>query len=284
MLFNSLDFGIFLPIVFFLYWFVFNSNLKIQNALIVVASYVFYGWWDWRFLSLIAFSTTVDYLVGQKLRYEDQQYKRKLFLWISIIINIGFLGFFKYYNFFLENFVQAFSFFGMNINANSLNIILPVGISFYTFQTLSYTIDVYNKKLEPIQDFMAFSAFVCFFPQLVAGPIERATNLLPQFCTKRSFNYLKAVDGLRQILWGLFKKVVIADNCAIYSDMIFSNSENYSGIILVVGAIFFAFQIYGDFSGYSDIAIGTSRLFGFDLKQNFSAPYFSKNIVEFWRR
>ena len=284
MLFNSLDFGIFLPIVFCLYWFVFDSNLKIQNALIVFASYVFYGWWDWRFLSLIAFSTTVDYLVGQKLRHEDQQHKRKSLLWISIIVNLGFLGFFKYYNFFLENFVHAFSFFGMNINANSLNIILPVGISFYTFQTLSYTIDVYNKKLEPIQDFMAFSAFVCFFPQLVAGPIERATNLLPQFCTNRSFNYLKAVDGLRQILWGLFKKVVIADNCAIYSDMIFTDSSNNSGIILVLGAIFFAFQIYGDFSGYSDIAIGTSRLFGFNLKQNFSAPYFSKNIVEFWRR
>ena len=220
MLFNSLDFAIFLPIVFLLYWFVAQKNLKLQNALIVVASYVFYGWWDWRFLSLIIFSTVVDYLIGQRLRTEDKQSKRKVLLWTSIIVNLGFLGFFKYYNFFLENFVDAFSLFGMQINANSLNIILPVGISFYTFQTLSYTIDVYRKKLEPTKDFMAFSAFVCFFPQLVAGPIERATNLLPQFYKKRTFEYHKAVDGMRQILWGLFKKVVIADNCAEFANQI----------------------------------------------------------------
>ena len=284
MLFNSLDFAIFLPVVFILYWFVAQKNLKIQNALIVVASYVFYGWWDWRFLSLIIFSTVVDYLVGQKLRTEDKQSKRKVLLWTSIIVNLGFLGFFKYYNFFLENFVDAFSLFGMHINANSLNIILPVGISFYTFQTLSYTIDVYNKKLEPTQDFIAFSAFVCFFPQLVAGPIERATNLLPQFYKKRTFEYHKAVDGMRQILWGLFKKVVIADNCAEFANQIFNNSADMNGSTLVLGAIFFTFQIYGDFSGYSDIAIGTSRLFGFDLKQNFATPYFSRDIAEFWRR
>jgi len=284
MLFNSLDFAIFLPIVFLLYWFVAQKNLKLQNALIVVASYVFYGWWDWRFLSLIIFSTVVDYLIGQRLRTEDKQSKRKVLLWISIIVNLGFLGFFKYYNFFLENFVDAFSLFGMQINANSLNIILPVGISFYTFQTLSYTIDVYRKKLEPTQDFMAFSAFVCFFPQLVAGPIERATNLLPQFYKKRTFEYHKAVDGMRQILWGLFKKVVIADNCAEFANQIFNNSADMNGSTLVLGAIFFTFQIYGDFSGYSDIAIGTSRLFGFDLKQNFATPYFSRDIAEFWRR
>ena len=284
MLFNSLDFAIFLPIVFLLYWFVAQKNLKLQNALIVVASYVFYGWWDWKFLSLIIFSTVVDYLVGQRLRTEDKQSKRKVLLWISIIVNLGFLGFFKYYNFFLENFVDAFSLFGMQINANSLNIILPVGISFYTFQTLSYTIDVYRKKLEPTQDFMAFSAFVCFFPQLVAGPIERATNLLPQFYKKRTFEYHKAVDGMRQILWGLFKKVVIADNCAEFANQIFNNSADMNGSSLVLGAIFFTFQIYGDFSGYSDIAIGTSRLFGFDLKQNFATPYFSRDIAEFWRR
>ena len=223
MLFNSLDFAIFLPIVFILYWFVTQKHLKLQNALIVVASYVFYGWWDWRFLSLILFSTVVDYLIGQRLRTEDKQSKRKILLWISITVNLGFLGFFKYYNFFLENFVDAFSLFGMQINANSLNIILPVGISFYTFQTLSYTIDVYRKKLEPTQDFIAFSAFVCFFPQLVAGPIERATNLLPQFYKKRTFEYHKAVDGMRQILWGLFKKVVIADNCAEFANQIFNN-------------------------------------------------------------
>ena len=206
MLFNSIDFAIFFPLVFLLYWFVAQKNLKLQNALIVVASYVFYGWWDWRFLSLILFSTIIDYVVGQKLRDEEKETKRKALLWISIIVNLGFLGFFKYYNFFLENFVSAFSLFGMQINANSLNIILPVGISFYTFQTLSYTIDVYKKKLEPTQDFIAFSAFVCFFPQLVAGPIERATNLLPQFYKKRTFQYYKATDGMRQILWGLFKK------------------------------------------------------------------------------
>jgi D-alanyl-lipoteichoic acid acyltransferase DltB (MBOAT superfamily) len=284
MLFNSLDFAIFLPIVFFLYWFVTQKNLKLQNALIVVASYVFYGWWDWRFLSLIIFSTVVDYLIGQRLRTEDKQSKRKVLLWTSIIVNLGFLGFFKYYNFFLENFVDAFSLFGMQINANSLNIILPVGISFYTFQTLSYTIDVYRKKLEPTKDFMAFSAFVCFFPQLVAGPIERATNLLPQFYKKRTFDYTKSVDGMRQILWGLFKKVVIADNCAEFANQIFNNSADMNGSTLVLGAIFFTFQIYGDFSGYSDIAIGTSRLFGFDLKQNFATPYFSRDIAEFWRR
>jgi alginate O-acetyltransferase complex protein AlgI len=284
MLFNSLDFAIFLPIVFLLYWFVAQKNLKLQNALIVVASYVFYGWWDWRFLSLIIFSTVVDYLIGKRLRTEDKQSKRKALLWTSIIVNLGFLGFFKYYNFFLENFVDAFSLFGIQINANSLNIILPVGISFYTFQTLSYTIDVYRKKLEPTQDFMAFSAFVCFFPQLVAGPIERATNLLPQFYKKRTFEYHKAVDGMRQILWGLFKKVVIADNCAEFANQIFNNSADMNGSTLVLGAIFFTFQIYGDFSGYSDIAIGTSRLFGFDLKQNFATPYFSRDIAEFWRR
>ena len=284
MLFTSLDFAIFLPIVFLLYWFVVQRNLKLQNALIVVASYVFYGWWDWRFLSLIIFSTVVDYLIGHRLKTEDKQSKRKVLLWTSIFVNLGFLGFFKYYNFFLENFVDAFSLFGMQINANSLNIILPVGISFYTFQTLSYTIDVYRKKLEPTKDFMAFSAFVCFFPQLVAGPIERATNLLPQFYKKRTFEYNKAVDGMRQILWGLFKKVVIADNCAEFANQIFNNSADMNGSTLVLGAIFFTFQIYGDFSGYSDIAIGTSRLFGFDLKQNFATPYFSRDIAEFWRR
>ena len=284
MLFNSLDFAIFLPIVFLLYWFVVQKNLKLQNALIVLASYVFYGWWDWRFLSLIIFSTVVDYLVGQKLRTEDQQSKRKVLLWTSIMVNLGFLGFFKYFNFFLENFVDAFSLFGMQINANSLNIILPLGISFYTFQTLSYTIDVYKKNLEPTKDFIAFSAFVCFFPQLVAGPIERATNLLPQFYKKRTFEYHKAVDGMRQILWGLFKKVVIADNCAEFANQIFNNSIDYSGSTLVLGAIFFTFQIYCDFSGYSDIAIGTSRLFGIDLKQNFANPFFSRDIAEFWRR
>lgn len=284
MLFNSIDFAIFLPIVFILYWFVVNRNLKLQNLLIVLASYVFYAWWDWRFLSLILFSTIVDYSVGLGLAKEDNKSKRKILLWLSILVNLGFLGFFKYYNFFLDNFISAFSFFGNEINANSLNVILPVGISFYTFQTLSYTIDVYKRKLEPTRDIIAFAAFVGFFPQLVAGPIERATNLLPQFYKKRLFDYTKAVDGLRQILWGLFKKIVIADNCAEFANQIFNNSADLSGSTLVLGVLFFTFQIYGDFSGYSDIAIGISRLFGFDLMRNFAFPYFSRDIAEFWRR
>jgi alginate O-acetyltransferase complex protein AlgI len=284
MLFNSIDFAIFLPIVFILYWFVTKDNLKIQNFLIVVASYLFYGWWDWRFLSLIFFSTVVDYLIGLSLLDQENPQKRKVLLWTSIIVNLGFLGFFKYFNFFIDNFITAFAFFGTEIKASSLNIILPVGISFYTFQTLSYSIDVYHRKLIPTKDFIAFAAFVSFFPQLVAGPIERATHLLPQFFQKRTFDYSSAVDGMRQILWGLFKKIVIADNCAEYANMIFNNSADYSGSTLALGAIFFAFQIYGDFSGYSDIAIGTSRLFGFDLMRNFNFPYFSRDIAEFWRR
>lgn len=284
MFFNSLDFAVFLPIVFILYWFVTNRDLRLQNALIVIASYVFYGWWDWRFLSLIIFSSLVDYTIGRLLARESRTARRTLYLWISILVNLGFLGFFKYYNFFIDNFVQAFSFLGAPIQAHTLAIILPVGISFYTFQTLSYTIDVYKKKLEPTQDLFSFLAFVSFFPQLVAGPIERATHLLPQFYKKREFHYSKAVDGCRQILWGLFKKVVIADQCAQYANEIFNNSTTYSGSTLVMGALFFTFQIYGDFSGYSDIAIGTSRLFGFNLKQNFATPYFSRDIAEFWRR
>ena len=284
MYFNSLDFALFLPIVFILYWFITNKNLKLQNALLVVASYVFYGWWDWRFLSLIVFSSLVDYTIGLQLNHTAQPSKRKLLLWSSILVNLGFLGFFKYYNFFIDSFVEAFSFFGSPIQPNTLDIILPVGISFYTFQTLSYTIDVYKRKLEPTRDIVSFLAFVSFFPQLVAGPIERATHLLPQFYKKRKFHYSQAVDGCRQILWGFFKKVVIADNCAEYANQIFNNSAEHSGSTLLMGALFFTFQIYGDFSGYSDIAIGTSRLFGFDLKQNFAFPYFSRDIAEFWRR
>ncbi|MBN2281886.1 MAG: MBOAT family protein [Candidatus Marinimicrobia bacterium] len=284
MLFNSLDFAIFLPIVYILYWFGTSRNLKLQNLLIVLSSYIFYGWWDWRFLSLILFSTLVDYLVGLRLETENNSKKRLIWLWTSILVNLGFLGFFKYYNFFIENFMTAFSIFGIPLKANSLNIILPVGISFYTFQTLSYTIDVYKKKLAPTKDFIAFAAFVSFFPQLVAGPIERATHLLPQFFKKRTFDYENSVMGLRQILWGFFKKLVIADNCAELANLIFENYSTFSGLTLLLGALFFAFQIYGDFSGYSDIAIGTSKLFGFSLMQNFAFPYFSRDIAEFWRR
>jgi len=283
MLFNSIDFAIFLPLVFALYWLL-NRNLKWQNGLVVLASYVFYGWWDWRFLSLIVFSTLVDYIVGITLQNSQNQLRRKLLLWLSIAVNLGFLGFFKYFNFFADNFVTAFSFFGQEVSSRSLDIILPVGISFYTFQTLSYTIDVYKRKMEPTTNFIAFSAYVAFFPQLVAGPIERAQQLLPQFFRKRQFSYSESVDGMRQILWGLFKKMVIADNCAVYVDMAFGNSDTASGSVLLMGAIFFAFQIYGDFSGYSDIAIGTARLFGFRLMQNFAFPYFSRDIAEFWRR
>lgn len=284
MLFNSIDFVIFLPIVFFVYWFIANKNLQFQNLIIVLSSYLFYGMWDWRFLSLILFSTIVDYTVGVGLKKEEAPLKRKLLLWTSILVNLGFLGFFKYYNFFVDNFQAAFTFFGNPIQTSTLDIILPVGISFYTFQTLSYSVDVYKRKLEPTTDFIAFTAFVSFFPQLVAGPIERATHLLPQFYSFRTFDRVKAINGMRQILWGLFKKIVIADNCAQFANQIFNNSDQYEGSTLVLGALFFTFQIYCDFSGYSDIAIGTSRLFGFDLMQNFAFPYFSRDISEFWRR
>jgi len=284
MLFNSIDFAVFLPIVFGLYWFVFNKRLKTQNLFLIIVSYVFYGWWDYRFLALILFSSLVDFTIGILLKKQEVPSQRKLLLWISIIVNLGFLGFFKYFNFFIENFVTAYSFLGGDIQPQTLKILLPVGISFYTFQTLSYTIDIYKYKIEPTDSVISFLAFVSFFPQLVAGPIERASNLLPQFFIRREFQYFKAVNGCKQILWGLFKKIVIADNCAFYANQIFNNSDSYSGSTLVFGALFFTFQIYGDFSGYSDIAIGTSRLFGFELKQNFAFPYFSRDIAEFWRR
>lgn len=284
MLFNSIDFAIFLPIVFILYWFFTKENLKMQNLLLVIASYIFYGWWDWRFLFLILFTSCMDFFISTGLSMTDDQRRRKILLTISIIFDFGILGFFKYFNFFQENFIVAFSFFGQEIQGNTLNIILPVGISFYTFQSLSYTIDVYRRKLQPAEHLVDYLAFVSFFPQLVAGPIERATNLLPQFYNKRIFEYDKAVDGMRQILWGLFKKIVIADNCAIYANLFFNSSTDYSGSTLLLGALFFTFQIYGDFSGYSDIAIGTARLFGFNLMRNFAYPYFSRDIAEFWRR
>ena len=284
MLFNSIEFAFFLPVVFLLYWFVFQKDLKLQNFFLLVVSYFFYGWWDWRFLSLIIISSFVDYFLGLQIAKEKEQRNKKLLLFGSILVNLGFLCFFKYYNFFLDNFLEAFSFFGTKPNISTLKIILPVGISFYTFQTLSYSIDIYRGKLEPSKDIISFFAFVSFFPQLVAGPIERAVNLLPQFYKKRNFNYQQAADGCRQILWGFFKKVVIADSCAIYVNDIFGNSAEQSGSTLLLGAIYFAFQIYCDFSGYSDIAIGTSRLFGFNLMKNFNFPYFSRDIAEFWRR
>ncbi|MGI9318402.1 MAG: MBOAT family O-acyltransferase [bacterium] len=285
MLFNSIEFALFLPLVFFLYWLAAIKGSRWQNLVLIVANYFFYGWWDWRFLFLIAFSSLVDYLVGLALANSQKPRKRKLLLATSVCVNVGFLGFFKYFNFFADNFYSAFTFFGSPISDPIfLNLVLPVGISFYTFQTISYSIDIYRRKIEPTRDILAFFTFVSFFPQLVAGPIERATNLLPQFFVKREFNYTHAVDGLRQILWGLFKKIVIADGCARYVNLIFSDYQDYSGSTLLLGAILFAFQIYGDFSGYSDIAIGSARLFGVNLRRNFAFPYFSRSIPEFWRR
>jgi alginate O-acetyltransferase complex protein AlgI len=284
MLFNSLNFAIFLPIVFLLYWFVTKGNLKLQNILLLASSYFFYAGWDWRFLFLLVFSTLLDYFTGIKMSDAKNQKSKKFWFWLSILINLGFLGVFKYYNFFAESFAIALDSIGLHVNPWTLKIILPVGISFYTFHGLSYVIDIYKNRIKAEKNFIDYSVFVSFFPLLVAGPIERATHLLPQIQKKRTFNYVKSVDGLRQILWGLFKKVVIADQCAEYANQIFNNSADYSGSTLVLGAIFFTFQIYGDFSGYSDIAIGTARLFGIDLLRNFAFPYFSRDIAEFWRR
>ena len=284
MLFNSIDFAIFLPIVFFLYWFVTNKNLKVQNALLLVASYFFYSCWDWRFLFLLMFSTLLDYFTGLKMQDAVTQKWKRFWFWLSITVNLGFLGVFKYYNFFAESFADAISNFGLKIDPWTLNVILPVGISFYTFHGLSYVIDIYKDRIKAERNFVDYAVFVSFFPLLVAGPIERATHLLPQIKSARTFNYSKAVDGLRQILWGLFKKIVIADNCAEFANQIFNNSGSYSGSTLLLGGIFFTFQIYGDFSGYSDIALGTARLFGIELLRNFAFPYFSRDIAEFWRR
>lgn len=288
MLFNSIEFALFLPIVFALYWFVFGKNLKLQNLFVVVASYVFYGWWDWRFLFLIAFTSFCSWgsgLLIEKSRADGSERGEKRAKHISaanIVLNLLILGIFKYYDFFVQSFADLF--FDGKCDSLLLKIILPVGISFYTFQALSYSIDVYKRKLQPTKDIIQFFAFVSFFPQLVAGPIERATNLLPQFAKPRTFDYDEAVDGMRQILWGLFKKIVVADNCAIYVDQVFGNYANESGSTLLLAAILFTFQIYGDFSGYSDIAIGTSKLFGIRLMRNFNVPYFSRDIAEFWRR
>ena len=284
MLFNSIEFAIFLPFVFLVYWFLLDNKIKMQNIFLLIASYVFYGWWDWRFLSLIIISSLIDFSVGKKLSQQTTKKKKRFWLGISLVSNLGLLGFFKYFNFFLANISTAFTLFGMPLELPSLRFILPVGISFYTFQTLSYSIDIYKGKIKPTNDFTAFFAFVSFFPQLVAGPIERARDLLPQFLQERTFDYNKAVDGCRQILWGLFKKIVIADQCGIFVNDIYTNYEIYKGSTILLGTVFFAFQIYGDFSGYSDIAIGVSRLFGFQLSRNFAFPYFSRDIAEFWRR
>lgn len=284
MLFNSIDFALFLPPVFILYWFATKGSVRLQNILLLVSSYLFYACWDWRFMFLLIFSTLLDYFSGIKIYETTDKEKKRFWLWLSIVVNLGFLGVFKYYNFFAASFADGLTLLGFKANLGSLQIILPVGISFYTFHGLSYVLDLYKNRIKPERNFIDYSVFVSFFPLLVAGPIERATHLLPQIIKKREFDYSKAVDGLRQILWGLFKKIVIADNCAQYANEIFNNSANYSGSTHALGALFFAFQIYCDFSGYSDIALGTARLFGIEVLKNFSFPYFSRSIAEFWRR
>ena len=292
MLFNSIEFAIFLPIVFLIYWTIGYARindllkLRLQNAFVVIASYVFYGWWDWRFLLLIALTSFCSWgsglLIGKELKNEGvNELKKKGWLTANIVLNLGILAIFKYYDFFVSSFADLFS---LDASHHLLNIILPVGISFYTFQALSYSIDVYRGKIEPTRDPIAFFAYVAFFPQLVAGPIERATNLLPQFQKARTFDYAEAVEGCRRILWGLFKKMVVADNCAVYVDSVWKDYANQSGSTLLLAAVLFAFQIYGDFSGYSDIAIGTAKLFGINLRDNFLTPYFSRNVAEFWKR
>jgi D-alanyl-lipoteichoic acid acyltransferase DltB (MBOAT superfamily) len=283
MLFNSIEFAFFLPVVFILYWLL-GKNLKLQNLLLLGASYFFYASWDVRFLFLLIFSTLLDYFTGIMISESETRSRKRFWLWLSISVNLGFLAVFKYYNFFAASFADMLSGFGLQVNPWSLQVILPVGISFYTFHGLSYIIDIYYGRIKPERNVVDYSVFVSFFPLLVAGPIERATHLLPQIKSTRTFNYAKAVDGLRQILWGLFKKIVIADNCATYANSIFNNSEGASGSTLAIGAFFFAIQIYCDFSGYSDIALGTARLLGIELLRNFAFPYFSRDIAEFWRR
>jgi alginate O-acetyltransferase complex protein AlgI len=285
MLFNSFEFIVFIFLFFGIYWTISKSfSITVRNIFILGASYVFYGWWDWRYLILIVLSSFLDYFIGNKIQSALSQKRKKLLLAISLSFNLGLLMYFKYVNFFIENFIELMNSFGFQANISSLNVILPIGISFYTFQTLSYSIDVYRGKLTPAKNLVAFFSYVAFFPQLVAGPIERAVNLLPQFYTKKVFSYNEARSGMQQILWGLFKKVVIADNCAPIVNSIFADYEILSSGTLIFGAILFAFQIYGDFSGYSDMAIGFAKLFNFKLNANFKTPYFSRDMAEFWRR
>ena len=284
MLFNTLNFAIFLPIVYVLYYLARKKSVTVQNLILLLSSYFFYACWDWRFLFLLVFSTVLDYFSAIKIEDSKNIKTKKIWLWISILINLGFLGAFKYYNFFIESIARVLTKTGVETNFNLLNVVLPVGISFYTFHGLSYIIDIYKNRISTERNFIDYSLFVSFFPLLVAGPIERATHLLPQLKSKRNFSYDKTLDGLKQIFWGLFKKIVIADKCAQLANPIFDNFETQTGSTLFIGAVLFTFQIYGDFSGYSDIALGTARLFGIELLQNFNYPYFSRNISEFWRR
>lgn len=284
MLFNSFEFLIFLPIVFLSYWFVFR-RLWWRNLFVVIASYVFYSWWDWRFLILIVLTSLFSFISGLLLeRYEGQRKLQKAVSATNIVLNLTILGIFKYYNFFVENLEALFGMMGFHLDWVSMNVILPVGISFYTFQALSYSIDVYQKKMPATHDIVGFFAYISFFPQLVAGPIERATNLLPQFQRNRQFDYDKAVDGCRQMLCGFFKKVVVADTCGGIVNEFWNQYQELPGLSIYLLGVLFTIQIYCDFSGYSDIAIGCARLFGINLMRNFNYPYFSRSIPEFWRR
>ena len=284
MVFNSIDFIIFLTLAFSLYWFVFHHSLRGQNLFLVICSYIFYSWWDWRFLSLIIISTIIDYNVGLKIFKNNRIFVKKIYLWISIISNLLLLCTFKYFNFFIDSWLSVASTFGFKQSSITINLILPVGISFYTFQTISYSLDIYRGSIKPTKDFISFAAFICFFPQLVAGPIERARNLLPQMLKMRFFEYKTGVQGVRLIIWGMFKKIVIADSLAHHVDFIFTNYTTLNSLTLLLGLVYFSFQIYCDFSGYSDIAIGVAKLFGFELMSNFNFPFFSRDVGEFWRR
>ena len=284
MFFNSFHFALFLPIVFILYWWLGSKSKSYQNYILIAASYYFYSCWDWRFLFLLVFSTLLDYFSAIQIEKSEDRLQRKMWLWLCVSINLGFLGIFKYYNFFASSFAELLTDIGFKTNPLLLDLILPVGISFYTFHGLSYIIDIYYKRIQSERNFVDYSLFVSYFPLLVAGPIERATHLLPQVKVKRTFNFEKAKEGVYQIVWGLVKKVVIADSCAVYANEIFNNYPSMNSYSLLLGAVYFAFQIYGDFSGYSDIALGTSKLFGIDLLRNFNYPYFSRDIAEFWRR
>lgn len=284
MVFNSIEYAIFIAVIFIIYWSIPNTNLKVQNCFLLIANYFFYAWWDWRFLILLLFVSITNYLISIELARSENSRIRKILLLGSLLGSFSCLFLFKYYNFFSDSIASSFNMIGVRFVPEHLKIILPVGISFYIFQSVGYSIDVYNRKIKPEKDAIAFLAFSSFFPLLLAGPIERGTTLLPQFLVNRRFIYDDSINGMRQILWGLFKKVVVADNCNIYVNEIFSHSMNYSGSTLLLGAILFSIQIYADFSGYSDMAIGSARLLGFNVIRNFHLPYFSRNIVEFWRR
>lgn len=284
MIFNSIDFGIFFIIVFLLNAFVFNKNLRYRNIFLLVVSYFFYGWWDWRFLGLIFFSSMLDFFLGKKIDEEQNPINRKWLLGLSLGINLGLLGFFKYAGFFIESFTTAFTFLGFPIEPHAINIILPVGISFYTFQTLSYTWDIYKRQLKPNHDILRFLAFVSFFPQLVAGPIERASHLLPQFDSIKKLNYQQLRSGFLLMAVGFFKKIVIADRLARFVDPAFADYNQLAGYPAIIAILFFTLQLYFDFSAYSNIAIGCGRMLGFELSLNFNKPYLSTSFSEFWRR